>query len=86
MNNENNILNDNKNIRQSIYFSNTWQEFLNNQIRQRSKGKNVQELKLSTEEMINNKKVDFYNVLYQGKEQTSTMNLLVSEGKNKEKL
>ena len=64
----------------SMRQSNSWQEFLNNQIGQRGKGKTIQELKLPTRETINNKKVDSYNVLYQDNEQQSTMNLPVPEG------
>lgn len=71
---------DNSDIRYSTNTKGAWQEFLNNQIGQRSKGKTVQELKLPTKETINNKKVDSYNVLYQDNKQQTTMNLPVSEG------
>ena len=71
---------NNKDIRYSTDSKGAWQEFLNNQIGQRGKGKTVQELKLPTKETINDKKVDSYNVLYQDNEQTNTMNLPVSEG------
>lgn len=71
---------NNKDIRYSTNTKGAWQEFLNNQIGKRGEGKTVQELKLPTKETINNKKVDSYNVLYQDNEQTSTMNLPVSEG------
>ena len=70
----------NEDIRYSTENKGKWQEFLDNQIGQRGKGKTVQELKLPTKETINSKKADVYNVLYQNKEQTSMMNLPVSEG------
>ena len=70
----------NEDIRYSTENKGKWQEFLDTQIGQRGKGKTVQELKLPTKETVNNKKVDSYNVLYQDNEQTSTMNLPVSEG------
>ena len=79
-NNENNTSNNNKNIKHSINSNSTWQEFLDNQIGQRGEGKTVQELRLPTRETINNDKVNSYNVLYKNNEQTSTMNLPVSEG------
>lgn len=79
-NNENNTSNNNKNIKHSINSNSTWQEFLDNQIGQRGEGKTVQKLRLPTRETINNDKVNSYNVLYQNNEQTSTMNLPVSEG------
>lgn len=74
------ISKNNNQSKLSMQQSSTWQEFLDNQIGQRGEGKTVQELKLPTKENINNEKVNSYNVLYRDNEQTSTMNLPVSEG------
>lgn len=71
---------DNSNIKPSIEQSGAWQSFLENQIGQTGKGKNVQELRLPTKDNINNKKVNAYNILYQDNNQTSKTNLPISEG------
>lgn len=70
----------NFNIKHSTKSEGAWQEFLDNQIGQRGKGKTVQELKLPTKETINNKKANSYNVLYQSNTQESIKKLPISEG------